>query len=351
MDFNRLKTHAVKWPAQMRSALDRSFKLAAGILVTVFFLWLLLRNLDLDAFKSAFSNLDSRFILLALAFLATGYFVRIARWWWMLRVLEPGLRLSTCVWPFITSIAVNNVLPLRAGDALRIFGFRTQLRSPAMRIAGTLVVERLFDLLALLTFFFVGLMGLPPGTFPATFVKLATWLAGSSLALLFVFILLSQKFELLLQWITHRPFFIRRGWADRIQRPGTHFIESLALLRSPSRVLSLLCFSIVTWACEGAVFATVAHALGSSAGAIAPWFSLATGTLATLLPSSPGYVGTFDYFAMQGLVAYGASSETAAAFALTVHAVLWLPLTVAGLLYLVLKGQRTFLKRTQQAKV
>jgi len=351
LDFKRPITHAVKWAAQMRRALRHTLKLAAGISVTVFFLWLLLRNLDLGALKSAFFNLDSRFILLALAFLATGYYVRIARWWWMLRVLEPGLRFSTCVWPFITSIAVNNVLPLRAGDALRIFGFRTQLRSPAMRIAGTLVVERLFDLLALLTFFFIGLMGLPPGTFPATFVKLAAWLAGSSVTLLFVFILFSQKFAELLQWITHRPILIQRGWSDKVQLLGTHFIESLTILRSPLRVLVLFCFSVATWACEGAVFATVAHALGSGAGAIAPWFSLATGTLATLLPSSPGYVGTFDYFAMQGLVAYGASSETAAAFALTVHAVLWLPLTAAGLLYLLSRGQRTLLKRAPQAKV
>ena len=44
-----------------------------------------------------------------------GYTVRIIRWWWMLRALEPSLPLTACVWPFLTSIAVNNVTPFRVG--------------------------------------------------------------------------------------------------------------------------------------------------------------------------------------------------------------------------------------------
>ena len=65
---------------------------------------------------------------------------------------------------------------------------------------------------------------------------------------------------------------------------------------------------------------------------------MATGTLATLLPSTPGYVGTFDYFAMLGLTAFGAARDVATAFALSVHAVLWAPTTIVGLVLLVLHG-------------
>jgi glycosyltransferase 2 family protein len=68
----------------------------------------------------------------------------------------------------------------------------------------------------------------------------------------------------------------------------------------------------------------------------APWLSLAAATLATLLPSSPGYVGTFDYFATLGLTAYRSPAAGATAFALLTHLVLWLPITLAGLLTLLL---------------
>ena len=62
--------------------------------------------------------------------------------------------------------------------------------------------------------------------------------------------------------------------------------------------------------------------------------------MATLIPSSLGYVGTFDYFGAQGLAADGAAPEISVVFALTVHAVLWVPLTAAGLVYLVMHGTR-----------
>ena len=103
-------------------------------------------------------------------------------------------------------------------------------------------------------------------------------------------------------------------------------------------MLVLIGLSAAAWACEGAVFATVAAAVRAGAEPMGPWFSLAAGTLATAIPSAPGHVGTFDWFAAQGLEAYGASAEVAIAFALTIHAVLWVSSTAAGLFYLLTCG-------------
>jgi hypothetical protein len=97
---------------------------------------------------------------------------------------------------------------------------------------------------------------------------------------------------------------------------------------------------VLAWGFEGAVFATVAADVGANVDPLGPWFALGTGTLATLIPSSPGYVGTFDYFTAQGLAAFGAGPEVSVAFALIVHAVLWIPLTAIGLGYLALLGKR-----------
>ncbi len=105
-------------------------------------------------------------LVLALVALGAGFFVRILRWWWMLRALEPELRLHRCVRPFLVSIAVNNTVPLRAGDLVRAFGFADTLRSPPMRVIGTLVIERVLDMFVLLAFFFVGLHGSPLEHFP-----------------------------------------------------------------------------------------------------------------------------------------------------------------------------------------
>jgi hypothetical protein len=86
------------------------------------------------------------------------------------------------------------------------------------------------------------------------------------------------------------------------------------------------------------MYAAVAWALHTAVAPAGPWFAMTTGTLATLIPSSPGYVGTFDYFAMLGLMAYGAARTAATAHALLVHVILWVPVTAAGGLSALLPG-------------
>jgi uncharacterized protein (TIRG00374 family) len=306
-----------------------------GLVITGFFLWLLLRQIDLTTVGAVISGISLLSFLVALGFLAAGYTVRIVRWWWMLRILDPHVRLGACGWPFLVSIAVNNLLPFRAGDALRVIGFREQLRSPAMRLLGTLFIERLLDLMTLLAFFFFGLMGISSGKVPESLIQLSTWMVAAALATVLTILLFAKQIEQLVHWIAELSYLKRRGWTDPIKRHGSHFFHALSLLRAPIFTLQLVILSVVVWGFEGAVFVTVAQALSVESASTGPWFALATGTLATLLPSSPGYIGTFDYFTTLGLIAYGAEPTTATAFAVAVHVVLWLPLTVGGLIYFI----------------
>ena len=326
----------------MKSAPARWWTLLFSCALAALLLWLLVRGLDPQAFRQALSSLSFPLALAALGFLAAGYTTRIVRWWWMLKALEPELSLAVCVWPFLTSIALNNVLPFRVGDGLRIVGFRGQLRCPAVPLAGTLVVERLLDAVALCGFFFLGLLYLPSGVFPQPFVVAATVLAGASVgALLALMVALPLIYrwglsvQKRLQGTGQRWRWLAAAWGQ-----GLRLAETLSLIGSAPRMLVLLALSGLCWGLEGGVFATVAAALPLELSPVAPWFSLATGTLATLLPSTPGYAGTFDYFAAQGLAVYGTPAEAAAAFALTVHGLLWAPLTGSGLVYLLVRGVR-----------
>ena len=145
----------------MRSAHARWWSFLLSCALAVLLLWLLLRELDQQAFRQALAGLSFSVGLGALAFLAAGYATRIVRWWWMLQALEPRLTLTACVWPFLTSIALNNVLPFRVGDGLRVVSFRRQLNCSAMLLAGTLMIERILDTAFLCGFFFFGLLNLP----------------------------------------------------------------------------------------------------------------------------------------------------------------------------------------------
>ena len=313
-----------------------ALKAALGLLAAGGFAWLLARGLDADALGRAFSRLSPASIILAAGFMAAAHALRIVRWWWMLRVLEAGLPLGACARPFLASIAFNNVLPFRAGDALRVFGFRRQLRSPAARVLGTLVVERALDVAVLSGLLFLGLLGLPDGAFPRGFVVASAWLAGAAGAALLAAVFLRPLFERARKRFARTVslggrYFAERRWTDAVSRHGVQLAEALGVVRSARTMIALCALSAAVWACEGAVFVVIAASLGAGAAGGGPWLSLAAGSLATAIPSAPGYIGTFDYFAALGASAYGAAPEAAAALALTVHA-LWIPVTAVGLL-------------------
>jgi uncharacterized protein (TIRG00374 family) len=318
---------------------SRWLKPMLGLTVTGLFLWLILDQVELQELVAAFSRLSLPWLVLALALLAVDYALRILRWWLMLRPGAPNLSPQACAWPYLASIAVNNVLPFRAGDALRAFGFRRELRSPATRVLGTLVLERLLDMATLLTLFFFGFQAVASDQFPPAIALAVAWLAGVTAATLAILMLLSPRLFELVRWAAHQPVIASRGWSATLERWGGDFVETFSVLRRAGSALALFGLSVAIWLAESGVFGAVALSIAPSTPSVAAVFATATGTLSTLIPSSPGYVGTFDYFTLVAFAAFGLPESQAAAIAFTVHAVLWVPLTLIGLSYLLFRGR------------
>jgi uncharacterized protein (TIRG00374 family) len=315
------------------SAPRRWGRLLAGLAVAVLFIALLGRGVDWSDVRQVLAGAEWPLLLLGLLALTADMAARIARWWLMLRVADPDLRLITCIRPFLGSLALNNTVPLRAGDVVRVFGFRHALRAPTAHVVGTLVLERMLDLLVLLAILFGTVLG-TSGVLPRSFVVAAGTAGVVAVMALLAITLMPATITGVIQRLVVR-LFSGRSWLPRASQAVAQLTESLALLRSPGRAFRLLGLSLIAWMLEGAVFACAAWSLHIEVPWAAPWLSLAAATLATLLPSSPGYVGTFDYFATLGFTAYGASAAQATAVALLTHLLLWLPVTVAGFLALI----------------
>jgi uncharacterized protein (TIRG00374 family) len=322
--------------------MKRALQFAIGVGVTGAFLWLLLSRLDTDQLLDAIGRTTALPLLAGLALLTLDFGVRLLRWWWMLRLQGANLGPGGCVTPFFASIALNNLLPFRLGDAARAFAFRRHLGIGGGRLLGTLVVERLLDLLALLSLFLVGLIGADDNALPQGIARTAAFVAGGALVTLLLLMSLSRRIQARLpQWLGRLPGKYS-GW---LEHQSGELLAVLVKLHTPKAMLQLVGFTFVAWFLEAGVFAAAASATASGASAFASLFAMTTGTLATLLPSTPGYVGTFDYFATAGWKAYGLRSEFAAANAVVAHLLLWLPLTIVGLALLVLPAGRALRQR------
>jgi glycosyltransferase 2 family protein len=310
-------------------------RLVLGFVLALFFLWLVLRQLNIEQLKTAFLSANLAYISVAIVIFYIGYACRIQRWKIMLTQENPRLTWSNCAGPLMASVAANNVLPFRAGDFLRVFGFNKRLSISAATSLATLFVERLLDLLMVVGFLglFLAYFGLESS--PVVGVG-GSVLLMAGLAIL-ILLLFPAFFRPIAFWICNYISMIYPTLGVRIRVETEKIFSALINTSKGLTMVKLITWSLLAWLFEGFVFWLVALSLPSVTDPMASWLALSIGTLATVIPSTPGYVGTFDYFTAQAMLALGNDVIGAAAFAFLVHLVLWLPPLVAGGTYLLLR--------------
>lgn len=309
----------------------RILRIAVGLSFTAGFAYLAFRHVDWKAAGDAVSRADPVWFVAGFAVMIPDYTLRILRWWLMLRRVAPGTPFSRSIGPFLASVSLDNVLGFRAGDLARTAGFQKYLGVSPMQVFGTLLMERTLGLASLLVLFFYTLRGVRPDGFPPVFVTAGYWIALACLVLLLFLLFTPGR----LLGLADRMGRISetRGWVlpARISGWALQFFGSLCVIRSPGLVGGLLVLSLAIWVIEGVVYFLMGQSLSVGIPGVWPWFALSTGTLATAFPSAPGSLGTFDYFAIMGAVAYQVPQAKAIVLALLVHVILWLPGTLTGL--------------------
>lgn len=312
--------------------MNKYLRSGLGILCAVTFLVLALWQISYQALAEAIVNTKFIFVLLSALMFAVGYACRIERWRLMLVHENPGLGFRRCAGPLMASFAANNVLPFRAGDLLRAFGFNAQLGVSAATSLTTLVVERLLDLLMVVLFLGLALAGF--GMAASAFVGYSGGLLLLAGAALLALLLFPTLFRPVLSAFCQRLAPLAPRLAGRLQEQLDRIFATLAYTSSGATMPRLIIWSFLAWLAEGFVFWFAALALPAVSNPMAAWLAVSVGTLATVIPSTPGYVGTFDYFTAQAMAALGNTPAASAAFAFLVHAVLWVPSTLVGGLYL-----------------
>ena len=312
----------------MKKALKRYARPLLGLIISSLLLWQLFAHIDLEKLRTTLWAAKAWPIALGLCAVAAGFALRALRWHAMVAHFTPSVRLPATATAFLSSFALNNTLPLRAGDLARTFMYAKELQTSPATLAATLLIERLLDAATLVLLFCLGLWWIPAEKIPAAWMgwvqQLGAIFTAAALAGLVALFLLPK----MLMWALRHFEHTSKG--AKLKAVVVQFGATFGLLRSPALVLKLLALSLLSWALEGCVFLAVAHALGMVLPGYAPWFALSTATLATLIPGTPGHLGTFDYFAVLGFSLYGINRTDGASMALLIHLLLWLPVTVVG---------------------
>ena len=139
----------------------KRWQLWIGIVISAFFLWLVLRGLHLEAVVEILQHGNYWWLVpsVAVYFLAVG--ARTWRWKYMLRPLK--LISIRRLFPVVViGYMGNNVYPFRAGEVLRSYVLRRREDVAMSASLATVIVERVFDGLVMLMFVFAALPLAPP---------------------------------------------------------------------------------------------------------------------------------------------------------------------------------------------
>lgn len=305
-----------------------SWKFWLGAAVSAFFVWLTARNLEWGAFWLAVREARYWWLLPSIAIYFVAVWARTWRWHWMLRHLKPVP--VTRLFPIVAiGYMGNNVYPARAGELIRSYVLRRNEGIPVSASLATVALERLFDGLAMCIFV---LSTLPFAPLPPSY-RLVVLLCSAVflVALLVVGVLVANPARADTLAARSVGLLVPRRWQERVLHLAQRFLVGLHALRSPRDSLLIAFSTLVVWLVETASYLAASQAF-PSLGASFPTLMLmiAVVNLATMLPSAPGYVGTFDKPGIEVLKALGSSAGVAAAFTIVLHITLWLPITLVG---------------------
>ncbi len=294
-------------------------KTLPGFAISAFFLWYTFRGFKFETLRGV--KLASPWWLVAvLATSIAGYTLRCYRWWLMLRGVRA--RFADCARIFMTSLAANNILPLRIGDVMRIFTYSGDLNATPSIVLSTVILEKLLDVFTL-ALMFVVTMHFGKGVPPRVHALAQAGVAISTIGLL-VLVFGARTLEEPLKKMFART---KNPLAAKVEHWLMLAIECIRDI-GVAGTLGLVLVSLVAWGFEGLLYVSATRAIHLPVDMIGPWQAVAEANLSFLIPSSPGGIGPFELACKDALMRHGTPEAAAALFGLGIHA--WLFLTITG---------------------
>jgi len=320
----------------------KNWKFWLGMLVSLVFLWLAVKDLKWDEFWNSLTHAQYLWLIPGIAVYFIAVWVRAWRWHYL---LKPIKSIPTSVMFPITTIGYmgNNIYPARAGEVIRAVILKRHENVPVSASLATVIIERIFDGVVMLAFIFLNLSELKILNVDLGYLgnaqNLAIWGTLAFIGALIVFLvaaMLPTHTLALSEWLIDHltPQSVRISL-----KSVTHkFLDGLASLRSPANVLMVFLTSVIIWLLETVKYWFVMHAFPFQVSFFELMLLNGIANIATTIPSGPGFFGTWELVTKAVLVAMGVNADVALGYGLVLHLALWLPITALGGYYWAKEG-------------
>lgn len=299
----------------------------AGMIVTVACMYFAVRGVAFDDALDALAASDLWWLVPTVPVFTLAVALRAVRWW---ALFSPAQRppLRAIAYALLIGYFFNNILPARAGEAARVIALHRRATTPKAETLGTVVVERLFDVLALLIVLLASYPWLPE----ISWLRAAAIFGGVVVVVLLALIFVVVRYdERAVHWLLSPLRRIKReGVAERLEAIAVNATRGLVALRSPRIALRGMALTIASWATLGVSYAILTNAFHLDLPLVAGMLVTVAINLSLVLPSSPAALGVFEAATVVALRAFDVPHAEALSYALVLHLLNFLPFLLIG---------------------
>ena len=254
----------------------------------------------------------------AVLVLGVGYGFQSARWQ---RIADaPRLHLRSFYGMLLGGLACNNVLPVRIGELLRARWLSRDAPMPGGRAFGSVVLDRICDVVTLAAFFLVSIQA----------VASAAWLVRLAIGAVLALLLIACVLALARVYAARRSAHARR----KARGPLVQILrDTVRMLGEPigrRRAATWIGLSVCTWTLASLAVGLVARSVGIELSPLDAVFVTSALALGVAVPSSPGYIGTYQWLGVAALGLLDVPAERALAFSILLQASWYVPTTLVG---------------------
>ncbi len=291
-------------------------------------LYLALRGLDWAAFwKTIRTGHYDEFLLLTIPISSINYFIRALRWSVLVRS-DGKVPVLSVFWANMAGYMGNAYLPARAGELVRSAFLGRKSGLGTSFVLATALTERLLDVIALVLITMTSLLLSDSDVAPVS-QRLARTSARRIVGLAIIIAAPFQERRILrlVSWAP-LPERISRTLSEQI----TRFLVGMRSLQNGRRLVSFILLTVVIWVVVALANTIGVHIVSQTLSTGQAFILLAALGLSSAVPSTPGYVGVYQFVAVSVLVPFGFSRANALAYILLSQILNYIIVSFWGLL-------------------
>jgi uncharacterized protein (TIRG00374 family) len=308
--------------------------LVLSFLISIVFLYLAFKKVDAREIGQSLLNVNLSYFTITVLLTFFAFFLRAIRWQIL---LNPSKKLPLPLVYHATMIGFmcNFVLPARIGELIRAYLIGARGNMSKSSAFATIIIERVLDVFIISFFTAVIVIFF---SVPDWVKRIGIIISILNISIFIILLSMHKKKDLFFTIIEKILKIFGEGIKEKIKKLLYSFIEGLDILEKGSNLIIAIVLSIVIWSISGLFFFVLFYSLPIRLPLYAAFLDMIILNFGIMIPSTTGFIGTFQFFVKEGLTIFQINPNTALSYSILLYVSQFLPVVGLGIVSLWIWG-------------